>query len=106
MHGYKEQHLQTILNATELLDEAMTWGPTEKINWTNMGRRYGLLNANRGQIVKEYLASKNIPAALLSQRTQRQSRRAKAKLAGAWASHSMFAPADTHKKELRWVRYS
>ena len=101
VHGYKEQHLETILNATELLDEAKTWGPTEKINWTNVGRRYGLLNANKGQIVKEYLASKNIPAALLSQRTQRQPRRAKAKLAGGRISHPMFTPSVIHKKKIQ-----
>ena len=38
IHGYKTQRLESVLDTSALLDEAKTWGSTEKINWTAVAR--------------------------------------------------------------------
>ena len=74
--------------------------PTETINWSDLGTRYGLSTSNRGQIVKEYLAMHHIPNAMTSERPSRQPRRAKGKFPGGKISQPMFKPSMTHKNEI------
>lgn len=38
------------------MEEASTWTEDQKVNWSDIDSRYGLTQANRGQIIKEYLA--------------------------------------------------
>ena len=56
VHGYTEEHIETLINTDRLLQEAKSWSPTESINWSAIGTNYGLTSPNRGQILKEYLA--------------------------------------------------
>ena len=56
VHGYTEEHIETLINTDRLLQEAKSWSPTESINWSAIGTNYGLTSPNRGQIHKEYLA--------------------------------------------------
>ena len=99
-HGYKDDHFESIVDATSLLLEARSWMPTETINWSDLDTRYGLSTSNRGQIVKEYLAMHHIPNAMTSERPSRQPRRAKVKFPGGKISQPMFKPSMMHKKEI------
>lgn len=70
------------MDTEQLLAEANTWSPSETINWSEVGSRYGLTTPNRGQVIKEFLKEQNIPAAKVAQRTARAPRRAKKRLRG------------------------
>jgi hypothetical protein len=39
------------INIDELLEETKSWTKEEKVNWTQLGTKYGLTAANRGQQV-------------------------------------------------------
>ena len=52
-HGCNLENLA--INADQLLREASTWSPTERINWSKLGEMYGLTTPNRGQVIKEFL---------------------------------------------------
>ena len=60
-HGKREENLN--IDETTLLEEASTWDSNTKVNWTELATKHGLTSSNRGQIIKEFLASKNIPLA-------------------------------------------
>ncbi len=53
------------IDKDQLLQEARSWQPDEKVNWTHLGRRYGLSSPNCGQVLKEYLAEQGIQAACI-----------------------------------------
>ena len=55
------------------------------------------LNANGGQVMKEYLAEHGIPAAQINQRTRRAPRRAKRKFSGRKNSFPMHSPVSFQK---------
>ena len=57
-HGCTSSSLN--IDKEQLMSEACTWQPDENINWSELGCRYGLHTANRGQIIKEYLAEQGI----------------------------------------------
>jgi len=57
-HGFNKEN--TSIDTTKLLEEAQSWDPNSRINWTELGTnrpgtKYGLLVANRGQVIKEFL---------------------------------------------------
>ncbi|KAL5510055.1 hypothetical protein EMCRGX_G005525 [Ephydatia muelleri] len=43
------------IDIARLLDEARSWTPNDVINWSELGRRYGLTIPNGGQIIKQIL---------------------------------------------------
>ena len=68
-HGCTSSSLN--IDKEQLMSEACTWQPDENINWSELGCRYGLHTANRGQIIKEYLAEQGI---LIRQRERERER--------------------------------
>jgi len=100
VHGYTDTHVQSLVDTHALLEEAETWLPNQKINWSALATKYGLSTPNRGQTVKEFLAQKGIPAAMKFERPRRQPRRAKAKLSGGRISTPMFKPAKVQKHHV------
>ena len=72
-HGCTASSLN--IDKEQLLNEACTWQPDQHINWSQLGLQYGLTVANRGQVIKEYLAEKGIIAAQTKQRRERAPRR-------------------------------
>ena len=80
-----------------LLDEAKTWSDDQQVNWTQLAGRYGVTGFNRGQIVKEFLESQAIPAAM----TKRQVvRRAKLRLPGGEITYPMHITITSQKSAL------
>ena len=75
MHGCKMTSVT--FNKEAVLAEARTWSDGQKINWSDMARRHGLVEKNGGQIVKEFLEVSNIAAACRSdvKRAPRRERR-------------------------------
>ena len=100
VHGYTDEHIETLINADHLLEEAKTWSPTKKINWSAIGANYGLTSPNRGQIVKEYLAQHDIPAAKTAERPHRLLRRAKMKFQGGRVSFPICKPVKVQKAKI------
>ena len=85
-HGFAKRNYQ--FDEEQLLTEAKTWSPNAKINWTKLGTDMQLTCANRGQVVKEFLAENGIPAALQKKEVVRPS---KLKLPGGMY-HSQYIP--------------
>ena len=81
-HGFNEENMP--IDTTKLLKEAQSWDPNSRINWTELGTKYGLTIANRGQVIKEFLSQHGIPAAC---RLNRTPRRSKKKLPGSFPMH-------------------
>ena len=77
-HGCLPTNLE--INKESLLQEARTWEADQSINWSQLGTKYGLQTANRGQVIKEFLADQGIEAAQANQRPHRASRRSKKRL--------------------------
>ena len=81
-----------------LLAEAQLWSENERVNWSELARRYGLTQSNGGQSIKEFLRDRNIAAAS-RQECQRSARRKRKTLPGGvpfpMQHHSSF-----HKKKL------
>ena len=98
-HGCKSENIP--IDTNKLLQEAKSWQQGHQINWTQLGRKYGLTTANCGQVVKEYLAEQGIPAALENQRSQRAQRRSKRRLPGGKASFSMYQPLKKQKEQVQ-----
>lgn len=71
-HGCTSANLN--IDKEQLMEEAHTWQPDQQVNWSQLGLRYGLNMANRGQVIKEYLAEQGIPAAQIKQRRRAQRR--------------------------------
>ena len=76
-HGCLPPNLD--IDKDRLMEEASTWTEDQKVNWSNIGSRYGLTQANRGEIVKEYLAEQGIgiTTATHEERSTRAPKRAK-----------------------------
>ena len=62
------------VDISELLEEAKSCTEEKNVNWTQLGTKYGLTAANRGQQVKEVLAERGIPAACKTERPSRTPR--------------------------------
>ena len=60
-HGCSSSSLN--IDKEQLLNEAHSWQPDQHMNWSELGLQYGLHMANRGQIIKEFLAEHGIQAA-------------------------------------------
>ena len=45
-HGCRPENLA--IDKEELIQEARTWTPDEKVNWSQLAARYGLTASNRG----------------------------------------------------------
>lgn len=87
-HGCKPENLT--INTEELIQEASTWSPTETINWSQLGTKYGLTTPNQGQVIKEFLQEHNIPAASVAQRATQTTRRPKKKFKSGKTSFPMY----------------
>ena len=80
-----------------LLDEAKTWSDDQQVNWTQLAGRHRVTGFNRGQIVKEFLESQAIPAAI----TKRQVvRRAKLRLPGGEITYPTHITITSQKSAL------
>ena len=82
-----------------LLEEASHWTEDEKVNWSELARRYGIDKPNGGQIIKEILAEKGHPAAMRMERPNRAKRRSKCTTKSN-ITFPMYAPVCHHKKVL------
>ena len=88
------------MNTEELLTEARSWEPAKKNIWSQLGSKYGLTTANRGQVIKEYLAEQDISPAQADERTSRAPRRSKKKLPGGQVSFPMYRPVAIQKDKV------
>lgn len=86
------------IDKENLLHEAETWAADKNINWLQLARDYGLASPNGGQIIKEFLAENNIPAACINQRPLRAKRRCLKKVGSEGTSFPMF-PSVKHEKQ-------
>ena len=98
-HGCKSENLG--INKDQLLQEAQSWQPNQQVNWTQLGKKYGLTTPNCGKIIKEYLAEQGIPAACVDQCTQRAQRRSKKQLPGGKVSIPMYQPVKKIKQQVQ-----
>jgi len=96
--GFNEENMP--IDTTKLLEEAQSWDPNIRINWTELGTKYGLTIANRGQVIKEFLSQHDIPAACTQQRPNRAPRRSKKKLPGGRVSFPMHQPVCKQKQKV------
>ena len=94
-HGTWEENL--LIDKEELLAEARLWRPDEKVNWSELGAKYGIEGANRGQVIKEFLADHEIEVANQQQRKNRATRRAKKRVKGSRLSSD--ASTSYHREE-------
>ena len=88
------------IDKERLIEEARTWQHDQKVNWSQLGLKYGLSTANRGQIIKEYLAEQGIPVAQTKQHTARAQRRFKKRLPGGKVSFPMYKPVKKMKDDV------
>ena len=98
-HGMRGENL--LIDKEQLLAEATAWDANERVNWSELGTKFGLSCPIRGQIIKEFLAEHGIQAALISQRKFRAPRRAKKRLRGGRISFPMPPPATTERQKLK-----
>ena len=54
---------EEISDQQSLLEEARSWLPEQKVNWSELAKQYGIQKKNGGQIIKEWLKIHNIPTA-------------------------------------------
>ena len=95
--------LANTVDKEKLLEVARSWSPDEDVNWSQLAREYCIKSPNGGQIVKEYLKEKNIPAASIRQRTSRAQRRCKKRIGGTNLTIPMFPTAIHEKKRYKSV---
>lgn len=93
--------LSVEIDMGKLLEEASSWSQQEKVNWTQLARKYGLTTANGGQVIKEILYDHKIPAASISQRKTRASRRPRKKLKRSRVSFPMHRTLNFHRQILK-----
>ena len=93
-----------VLNGAELpfdinalLDEARTWSEDQTINWTQLAKQYKVEGDNAGQVVKEYLESQSIPAAM---KKRHVIRRAKLRLPGGEITYPTHLTVAAQKNQL------
>ena len=94
-HGFANNNYP--FDEEQLLSEAKTWSPDAKINWTKLGTDMQLTCANRGQVVKEFLAEHSIPAAL---KKRKVACRSKLKLPGGEVSFPVHTTVLSVKHSL------
>lgn len=94
-HSCKQENLG--IDIEQLLQEG---SEKEQVNWSQLASRYGLITANRGQVIKEFLQEHNIAAACVVQRACRTLRRAKKKFKGGKVSHPMHKPILNQKQQI------
>ena len=94
--GFNEENMP--IDTTKLLEEAQSWDPNIRINWTELGTKYGLTIANRGQVIKEFLSQHDIPAACTQQRPNRAPRQSKKKLPGGCHSQCINLYVSRNRK--------
>ena len=97
LHGCYTDSLP--IDEDSLLCEASAWSTNEDVNWSALARKYGLLQTNGGQILKEFLQKKNVAAAFTNQRPNRAARRERKKLPEG-IPFPMKKPPSQHRKEL------
>ena len=83
------------------MQEASAWADDQKVNWSDVGSRYGLTQAKRGQLIKEYLAEQSISTAMHEERSTRVPRRAKTKLPGGDISYPSPACTNVQKQIVK-----
>ena len=79
-HGIRRENLH--IDKEQLLEEARLWGALEKVNWSELGTKYGVKGVNRGENIKEFLAGYETEATKQQQRKYRALRRAKKRVQG------------------------
>lgn len=80
------------------MGEANQWSENAVINWTDLANCYGVVGGNKGQIVKEYLVKKGVPAARKRQRNF--IRRAQLELPGGEIRFPTHMTVQAQKAEL------
>ena len=90
---------EEISDQQSLLEEARSWLPEQKVNWSELAKQYGIQKQNGGQIIKEWLKKHNIPTANKQNKEQRKNRRARKKLPGN-IPFPMPKPCVIQKQEL------
>ncbi len=98
-HGMSRENLP--IDKDKLLEEAKQWETNTLINWSKLGTKYRLTVPNRGQILKEFLSSRNIPCASEQQRLCRTSRRVKKRLPNSNVSFPMHDPIKKQKQKVK-----
>ena len=68
---------EEISDQQSLLEEARSWLPEQKVNWSELAKQYGIQKQNGGQIIKEWLKKYNIPTANKQNIEQRKTARKK-----------------------------
>ena len=96
IHGRSPENLH--FDKETLLAEAKTWSEDETINWTHVATWYGVDGANSGQVIKEYLQSQSIPAAM--KKRDNIIRRAKLRLPGGEITYPTHQTVKAQKSEL------
>ena len=96
IHGHSMDSLT--IETVQLLDEARTWSADQKVNWSELARKYGLHQKNGGQTIKEFLAANGVPLATKTMVSRRDRRKSK-KLPGG-ISFPMKKPSSYHKKSI------
>ena len=96
-HGIRRENLH--IDKEQLLEEARLWGALEKVNWSELGTKYGVKGANRGENIKEFVAGYEIEATKQQQRKHRAPRRAKKRVQGSRLTVPMPPPASYHREK-------
>ncbi len=96
----KHGTLSVEVDTEKLLQEARAWPPAEKVNWSELAKRYGQTTCNGGQLIKGFLCDHNIPAASISQRNTRAPRRPRKKLRRSRVSFPMHRTLNFHRQTL------
>lgn len=86
------------INKTALPDEASTWSDKEKVNWSELAKKYGITKRNGGQILKEFLAENGIQVAM---KRENRVRRKLLKLPGGEISHPKHKTVEYQKGILK-----
>ena len=95
IHGTSPENVPFDKDA--LVDEAKTWSDDQQVNWTQLAGRYGVTGSNRGQKVKEFLETQEIPAAMIKRQVVR---RAKLRLPGREITYPTHKTVTAQKKTL------
>ncbi|KAL5517132.1 hypothetical protein EMCRGX_G002607 [Ephydatia muelleri] len=87
-----------LVDKEAVLAEASAWSDEQKVNWSELARRHGVVQKNGGQMVKEFLQACNIPAACRTD-VKRAPRRRKKKILGG-ITMPMKKPSAFYKNKL------
>ena len=87
-----------LVDKEAVLAEASAWSDEQKVNWSELARRHGVVQKNGGQMAKEFLQACNIPAACRTD-VKRAPRRRKKKILGG-ITMPMKKPSAFYKNKL------